>query len=285
MPLVLAFVAGGLATVNPCGFSLLPALLSFYLGDDADGESRSARVLTALRLGGTVGLGIMAVFLVVGIPIVLGISQIVTAVPWAGVATGVILLGVGLVTLFGGHLSLGLQSIAGARTDGRNRTLLGFGVAYGVASLGCTLPIFLSVIGASLATRGAPGALLVMGSYALGMLAVVTSLAIGAAAARDGFARRLRLLLPRMQRIGGALLVLAAVYLTYYWGRILWGPVATLGQDPIVGPVQRLASGLERVAAGSGRWIVGGAAIIVLVSLALVLRRREDEPKAHALGH
>jgi cytochrome c biogenesis protein CcdA len=32
VPLGLALVAGGLSTLNPCGFALLPALLSFYVG-------------------------------------------------------------------------------------------------------------------------------------------------------------------------------------------------------------------------------------------------------------
>ncbi len=279
MPLALAFVAGGLATVNPCGFSLLPALLSFYLGDPGDTLTRSARIAGALRLGGAVGIGIIAVFLVVGIPIVMGVSQIVEAVPWAGVVTGVVLFGVGVMTLFGGRLPLRLPTLAVRRTGNRDRTMIGFGAAYGVTSLGCTLPIFLSVIGASLATRGAGAALLVMGSYALGMLAVVTALAIAAALAQEGLAKRMKALVPRMHRLGGAMLTFAAVYLTYYWGRVLWGPVETLAQDPIVGQVQRVAAGLERLAAGNGMWLVGTAAVIVLASIFVALRRRESTLK------
>lgn len=93
------------------------------------------------------------------------------------------------------------------------------------------------------------------------MLAVVTALAIGAALARDGLARRMKSLVPRTQRVGGAMLILAAVYLTYYWARALWGPVEALAQDPIVGQVQRLTTGLERFAAGrhmAGRRRRGG---------------------------
>lgn len=118
-----------------------------------------------------------------------------------------------------------------------------------------------------------------MGFYALGMLAVVTALAIGAALARDGLARRMKSLVPRMQRVGGAMLILASVYLTYYWGRVLWGPVETLAQDPIVGQVQRLTAGLERFAASYGMWLVGGAAAVVLASMFVVLRSRRSQPK------
>jgi len=43
-PLAIAFAAGLLAAVNPCGFALLPGFLGLYLGgrDDADGEGRRA---------------------------------------------------------------------------------------------------------------------------------------------------------------------------------------------------------------------------------------------------
>ena len=40
-PLALAFTAGMVATVNPCGFAMLPAYLSYFLGiegtDDGPG--------------------------------------------------------------------------------------------------------------------------------------------------------------------------------------------------------------------------------------------------------
>lgn len=278
MRLGLAFVAGGLATINPCGFSLLPALLSFYVGADDD-RTRSSTVLDALRVGAPVAAGVMGVFLVVGVPMILGASQIVQAVPWAGLLTGVALVVAGITTLWGRHLSLPLRAPGTARAMPPGRRMLAFGVAYGTASLGCTLPIFLSVIGASLATRGSAAALLVVGSYALGMLAVVMALSLAAAFAREGLALRIKKLLPRMQRIGGALLTFAGIYLTYYWGRVLWGSAATLGRDPIVGRVQRIAAALERFAAGNGSWVVGSAAAAVVVALLVTVMRRNATPR------
>lgn len=280
MPLGLAFVAGGLATVNPCGFSLLPALLSFYIGAEDD-RARGTTVVDALRVGGAVAVGVMAVFLVVGVPITLGASQVVRAVPWAGVTTGVALVGAGIVTLAGRHLSLPMRTPVSATADNGARRMLAFGVAYGTASLGCTLPIFLSVIGASLATQGSAAALLVVGFYALGMLSVVMALSLAAAFAREGLASRLKTLVPRMNRIGGVLLTGAGVYLSYYWARVLWGPVDTLAQDPIVGRVQRSAATLERFAASNGVWFVGFATAVVVVTIfATILRRRSSERRA-----
>jgi cytochrome c biogenesis protein CcdA len=43
LPFGYSFGAGMVSTVNPCGFSLLPAYLSLYLGGE-DGDATSSRV-------------------------------------------------------------------------------------------------------------------------------------------------------------------------------------------------------------------------------------------------
>lgn len=52
VPLSLALVSGGLAALNPCGFPLLPAFLSFYVGAD---EGRLPRAPTRVGQGLVVG--------------------------------------------------------------------------------------------------------------------------------------------------------------------------------------------------------------------------------------
>jgi hypothetical protein len=47
VPLWIAVTAGGLAVVNPCGFPLLPAFLSFYVGADEDRLPRAPNHLVA----------------------------------------------------------------------------------------------------------------------------------------------------------------------------------------------------------------------------------------------
>jgi thiol:disulfide interchange protein len=58
--LSIAFVGGGLATLNPCGFPLLPAFLSFYAGAD---ETRLPAASTRLAQGTAAGLLVTAGFL------------------------------------------------------------------------------------------------------------------------------------------------------------------------------------------------------------------------------
>lgn len=279
MPIALAFVAGGLATVNPCGFALLPALLSFYVGaDERDLPSRSTRLAQSLVVGATVTAGFLLVFAVVGIPITLGATAVITGVPWAGVAVGVAMILVGVFILGGKHLSFAVRSPLQVRRGEKSpKAMFLFGIAYAVASLGCTLPVFLAVVGASLATRGAGPALVVFGSYGIGMAVVLMALAVGAGLLRDGIARGLKGLVPHMNRIAGGLLLVAGIYLTYYWSRVLWGSAATLGDDPIVGFVSRFTATVERSASGDGRWFILAAAVIVIGAVMRLTWRGGEE--------
>ena len=66
-PLAYAFGVGMVATVNPCGFAMLPAYLSFFLGLEGAEDDTRASVLQALTIGGVVTLGFLVVFGLLGI--------------------------------------------------------------------------------------------------------------------------------------------------------------------------------------------------------------------------
>jgi cytochrome c-type biogenesis protein len=150
VPLSIAFAAGGLAVVNPCGFPLLPAYLSIYLGAD-EGQLPAAptRILQGLIVGALVALGFLGFFAVAGLPVSFGLSVVADAVPWLGLATGALLALLGVAVLLGGEVRLPVRLRVGIRRERRPTSMLMFGVAYGAASLGCTLPIFLALVGAS----------------------------------------------------------------------------------------------------------------------------------------
>lgn len=264
-PLVIALVAGGLSVTNPCGFALMPAFLSLYVSaDERNLPSARSRIAQGLVVGAAVSVGMISVFAVVGLPVVYGAVRFTRAIPWAGLAVGAVLVLAGIGLLAGRHLSLSLHSPVRLDDDRSLRTMVLFGAGYGVASLGCTLPVFLATVGASLATRGGIQALAVLTAYAGGMFVVVMALALGAALARHGLQKRLRRLLPRMQGASGGLLLLTGIYISYYWARVLFGSAATLSDDPIVGTVERIVSTIQRTAAsGTGLLIVIAAIAIV----------------------
>jgi cytochrome c biogenesis protein CcdA len=264
-PLTLALAAGGLSTVNPCGFAMLPAYLTFYVGADEDQlPTATSRTAQGLKTGLMVTAGFLLVFALVGIPITYGATRIVRTIPWIGMALGLTLLVVGVATFLGRKISLTINHGIRPDNDRRPKTMFLFGIGYGIASLGCTLPVFLAVIGASLATAGPGGALLVLIAYGAGMAIMLILFSTGAALVRDGLIRSVRRVMPYMGRITGAMLTVAGIYLTYYWGRVKFGSAATLGDDPIVGFVGDFTATIERYAGTYGRPVMVVLGIVLL---------------------
>ncbi|MGH2753301.1 MAG: cytochrome c biogenesis CcdA family protein [Actinomycetota bacterium] len=284
MPLALALVAGALASVNPCGFPLLPAFLSFYVGADEDDLPRApARVGQGLLVGLLVSAGFLAVFAIVGVPIAYGVTQLTGAIPWAGLVVGVLMILAAIAGLMGRSVYLSPRRPLTVERRRRPATMVWFGAAYAICSLGCTLPIFVALVGASLATASVVEGTVVFGAYAFGMATMLMALSLGAALARDGLARRLKSLLPHMHRIASGLLLIAGAYLTYYWARVIWTPARSLGDDPLVGAMTRFTTLVQRAAGSSGgkvTLLVAGAIVAVAIAVAMWQWSGQDSKEA-----
>ncbi|HET8894608.1 MAG TPA: cytochrome c biogenesis protein CcdA [Gaiellaceae bacterium] len=282
VPISIALAAGGLAVVNPCGFPLLPAFLSFYLGAEEKTLPRApTRVLQGLLVGSLVTAGFVGLFTAIGLPISYGAGSIASAVPWLGLGTGAVLALAGIAAIAGARFTLPVHLTIRPRRERRATAMLLFGVAYGAASLGCTLPIFLALVGASL---GADKVAVFL-AYGLGMALVLMALSVGIALAREGVAHRLRPLLPHVAWLAGLLLALSGGYLVYYWARVRFGNSVTLADDPIVGLVTRYSAQLQSFAGRNGTPLLAAAgAVVGLAALSgllrnhhLLLRRRVTE--------
>jgi len=224
LPLAFAFTAGLVATVNPCGWAMLPSFVSYYLGSREEGyEQRplASRALEGLYLGLLVTAGFLTIFGTAGIVISAGLRVIIKFMPFAALAVGVVLVLLGLWLLAGKSLPFSLR-VPNFNVSTRNpKSVFLFGMAYAFASLSCTLPIFLAVVGASLATAGVVGSLTMFGTYAAGMATVLMSVALGAALLKGTVSLWFRRWLPYVHRLGAILLVLAGLYLIWYQGRFL----------------------------------------------------------------
>lgn len=224
LPLSYAFAAGMVSTVNPCGFAMLPAYLSLYVGMDERGfaqRSPLVRMAKASYVGLTVTLGFVVLFGVIGLGIAAGGHFLMQLMPWAGLATGVALAAIGVLLLSGKHLYFGPVARLGAQLGNPHtrgpRAFFLFGVAYAIASLACTLPIFLVVVGSSVAARGILGGFFQFVSYALGMGLVLVILTLGMALFKGATVGSFRAVLPYVQRVTAVLVFLMGSYLAYYW--------------------------------------------------------------------
>lgn len=221
LPLGYAFAAGMVATVNPCGVLLLPSLVAYYLGQDGgNGQSGWDRAGRALELGALATLGFVALFAAVGLLVGAGGRALGSAFPIGGLSVGV------LLTLLGIWLSLtgrGFGLLVASRSMGRvqlgtsRRSMFAFGIAYAIASLACTLPVFLVVVGAALAMDGILAAAFDFISYALGMGVVLTVVILGAAFFQGLVARWIRRIAPHVHRLSASFLLGAGLFLIHYW--------------------------------------------------------------------
>ena len=313
IPFAYAFTLGMVATVNPCGFPMLPAYLSYFIGSDDDGRRIGSdddgrrigsdddgrrigsdddgrrissdddgrrigsRVPRALLAAAAVSLGFMAVFAILSVPLNAGVTTIYRVMPWLTIAVGAALVGVGAALLLGYKPTLALPRLDRGGRDRRFASMVLFGVSYAIASLSCTIPLFLSVV----ANRPGPAAsALTVVAYGLGMSTVLTALTLALALARESMIHKVRSLLPHVQRVSGALLVAVGLYLVYYWiFNLSRDPTATIGNSPFDG-LETARVSISRFLERHGSGLGFAVALAVAVALGWVLMRRSRRPAA-----
>jgi len=254
--LLFAFIAGVITTANPCAFALLPAYLAHRIRPhENDGHNQpTIGLLKAMTVGLATTSGFIAVFIIVGIGLAAGGNWLMTVQPWAGVVTGIIMAGFGLAVLLGHHIRIPLPNIKPAQNSDSIKGDFIFGVGYGIASISCTLPIFLSVTGTAV-TGSYFASTLTFTAYAIGMGTVLMSLSIMAAYARSGLARNMRKLAPFVNTTSGIILILSGTYLSYFFGASLFDVDIPEGFD-LIGSGQMLSGTLQTMMSGATGTIV-----------------------------
>jgi cytochrome c-type biogenesis protein len=261
-PFALAFTAGLVATVNPCGFAMLPAYLSYFVGQTEQDErgGRVAAVRSGLVIGAVVSSGFLLVFGLAGILITLGLRSIIDLLPWAAMLIG------GGLALLGGAMLAGfdpvvrLPTFSRAPEGKRTSSVLAFGISYAVASLSCTLPVFLVVVAGAIPRADLISGVLLFLVYGLGMSLVLIVLTLALAMGKQGLVRSMRRWSGNVHRVSGAVLLLAGGYIVWFWATNLSDPLAASG--PVIA-VERWSSRLTN--------LIGDRPLLAGVSLALVV--------------
>ena len=215
-PLAFAFGTGMVATVNPCGFAMLPAYLGYFLGSEGGGRDVRATLQRSIAVGLSVSLGFLAVFGAVGLAIYHLSASVERWTPWATIIIGVGLVVLGVAMLRGYEPVVNLPKL---QRGGKGRTggsMFVFGVSYALASISCALPLFTSAVAGTFRSANLVSSMAVFVAYALGMTLVLLALTVSLGMAKQGMLRWLRRALPYINRASGLMLVLAGAYLTHY---------------------------------------------------------------------
>ncbi len=268
-PIALAFAAGMVATVNPCGFAMLPAYLSYFMGLDGDApRSRAAAVRSAFQVGAIVSLGFLVVFGVAGLLITAGFRTVIDWIPWLALAIGFGVIALGIALLRGFDLNVSLFKAKRGRKGRDFRSIFMFGVSYAVASLSCTLPVFLTVVAGQVTQTNLISGLVTFVVYGFGMALVLLALTVALALGKSSVVSRFRSAMKHVNTFSGIILVIAGVYIVWFWGTTLVSGASSLdsGAFRFVENLSQTAlnfvsSNTTLVAVGMGVLVLGAAAI------------------------
>ncbi len=282
IPYALALAAGMLAAINPCGFALLPAYLSFLvLGDVA--PSRGVAVARALALTAAMTAGFAAVFAVFGLVVAPVASSVQQHLPWFTVGLGLLLVLCGGWLVAGRALpTIGMPSVRSGSGEGPVVTrsalsMMAFGASYAIASIGCTIGPFLAIVVSSFRSGSIAGGIGLFLAYAAGMGLAVGTAAVLVALAQSAAVRTVRRAGAAAHRLAGGILVVVGAYVAYYG----WYEIRVLRtgvtRDPVVGvgeDLQRWASeALDRVGVPAVA-VALGLVLVAVVVLPAMYRRR-----------
>lgn len=215
------FTLGLFAFFAPCGSAMLPAYLAYYLPrGDGDAPAVPTRVAEGLAAGLLAALGAFLTLLAIGaLAVSLG-APFKGNVIWLELAGGIVVIALGTLMILGRGPSLKLPVRASQRRGALS--LVGFGALYAATASSCVAPVFLGVVIPALGAPLADG-LLQVGAYALGLSAVLLAASIVVALSQGALVRAMRRVVPHIEKVSGALLVAAGLYLVWYWAAVQVG--------------------------------------------------------------
>jgi cytochrome c biogenesis protein CcdA len=273
-----SFSSGLLAAINPCGFALLPTYLLYFLGMEnlRPGAQRSS-IRRALVVGTAVSAGFMLVFVVIGAIYKWSTSWFVDKSPWISLAIGLALVALGLAMLFGFRLPFTTPKLDIGERDRTVRSMFVFGIAYAVASIGCTIPVFTAIVLGTVSTDGIVRGVAAVGFYGLGMGLLVTGLTVTLAMANTALLAVLRKGMAVFEYVAGVFVLLTGVYLSWYW----YNSIRDRVDDSVVGKATSWQESLSSFVSRNQTVVVVVACVAIGASIvaAHVIRR---QPSADA---
>jgi hypothetical protein len=269
----LSFGSGLLAAVNPCGFVLLPTYLMYFLGVSGRPGTQRATVRRALLVSAALSTGFMTVFVIVG-----GISRLFTDwlnqnAKYVALLIGIALVILGIAMLFGYRLPFSTPKLETGKSDQTVVSMYVFGVAYAIASIGCTLGPFSATVLGTIDTDGFFQGIIAVVLYGVAMSLLITTLTVTLALAQGGLLKSLRTGMKYVEIASAIVMILSGLYLTWYW----FNDIRNKYDDNLTG---RVLNWQERIAQYiDDNRLVLAIVFAVIVSIALtytvVSRRRE----------
>lgn len=219
----LAFSAGLVSFVNPCGFALLPVYVTYYFKNEGlEKSSLWKRLFVSLIFGLMVSLGFAAIFLLIGFIVSYIGKGILRYVGWFDLFIGILLVAIGLIYLFNLASKINLnkltnfgEKLKSNKLKNKYASFFLYGMGFAIASLGCTLPIFLLVVTTAIQQTGISNGILIFLIYAAGMSLFMILFSIAVAFSKTIIEKTLKKWMPYIYKFGAIVVIVAGAYLIY----------------------------------------------------------------------
>lgn len=204
--------AGASSIFSPCGFALYPGFVSYCF---SSGMS-TPRVLFGSILSSSAMIG---VFGVIGLLASMVGGLVLSNFVVLGLISGFAVLLLGFAMLF--EVNLPTIRLPGTGvTKGGILGLFLYGLTYGIGSVGCSAPVFYSVLSLSLIRGGFLGGSLAFVVYGMGQSIPLVAAAVLVSQGKGALAVRAAKLTPKLRRVIPILLIAVGIYLIYYYGAV-----------------------------------------------------------------
>jgi cytochrome c-type biogenesis protein len=277
----LALTTGVITAFNPCGFAMLPAYVSYFVGSTANDKPKSTpeRLARASIVGAVVTLGFVTVFGILGILATSLRSSVTKATPYISMVVGVVLVVLAVAMIRGFEPKLSFLKVGRAKQGSSLKSMYVYGLSYAVISLSCGFAGFAGTVASAFGEDSIFEAMKLYLAFALGMGLVLMVVSIAAALAQQTFIRALKKILPYVNRVSGVLLLLAGLYVCWYgWyeyqlvvknknnpSRVIDGAFSLSG---------RLSSWISNIPASALALGVGAVAALAIGSTIIARRNR-----------
>jgi cytochrome c-type biogenesis protein len=279
--LAFPLAAGLIAAFNPCGFAMLPAYLSYFLGLESDNDdNRDVGILNGLKVSLTLSLGFVFVFAIIGIltNTIISEASVEKQAGYITLGIGITLVLLGVAMVAGYHPVLKIPRIQMGTSNRELPSIFLFGISYAFVSIGCSAPIFFLTVGGSFSRDGIVNGSAVFISYALGMSIVITVLTIGISIARSSITEKYKSIMKHLNSISGIFLSISGFFLSAYGWWEIQVSRGNYGTNPLVDLSLRGSGRLSNWVndVGGGRFAMACLMIVVGIIVWATGTKRES---------
>jgi cytochrome c biogenesis protein CcdA len=216
----------------------------------------------------------MSIFVVIGAITKLSTDWFVTKAQWVALLIGICLFILGIATLFGYRLPFTTPRLDVGRRNRSVQSMYVFGLAYAVASIGCTFTPFSAIVLGAFSTKGLRTGISAIALYGVGMALVVTGLTVTLAFANTALLSVLKRGMAWVEQAAGVLLVLTGLYLVWYW----YSSITNGSGGTVVAKATGWQNRLSTFVQEHQPMIVTVGSLVIVAALVTALRLQRREP-------